>query len=239
MTNTTALYHAIKPGMDSHNIDLHDLQPILHWPDEPFPFTHVPTVVFYAPRPGPVCEDGTKPTPYIAIGYKALRAEREQLFNVNCSGSDYICGRNFKLLLDPRETTARLLGEEAEKHDLDRAVARAKKFGYITNDLDMLEDFVTGLFEHGITQLETEHRDFDVTNTSHIKTSVALPFRWGGGDAQSYTNIIEKGMIRAGFGDEHFVPDIYLANESEAAAERALCALSHDLIEMSTSGQRL
>jgi hypothetical protein len=160
MTNTTALYHAIKPGIDHHNIDLHDLQPILHWPDEPFPFTHVPTVVFYAPRPGPVCEDGTKPTPYIAIGYKALRAEREQLFNVNCPGSDYICGRNFKLLLVPRETTARLLGEEAEKHDLDRAVARAKKLGYITN-------------------------------------------------------------------------------ESEAAAERALCALSHDLIEMSTSGQRL
>ncbi|KAF2652665.1 hypothetical protein K491DRAFT_681149 [Lophiostoma macrostomum CBS 122681] len=228
MTNTSALYVAIEHGKNSSGYDHRDLQPIMNWPHEPWGGrAQVPTVIFYTP--GSDNHEGSeKPTPNIKIGFAALHAEKSCRFKVNRQGSDLVCGRNFKLLLDPREVTSDLTGEDAERRELDRTIARAEELSYITNGLDMLEDFITGVLQHTRACLEKERTDFDASDSSCIRVAVALPCGWIGGVAQKYTCVIEKSMIRAGFGNEQSVPGIYLKNESEASAERALCKLSSD-----------
>ena len=239
MTNTTALYLVIEDGKDHHEMGLHDLRPFDNWPDEPCARrAHVPTIIFYSPQSN-APEGDERSEPDIKIGYEALRAERECRYNVNCQGSDFVCGRHFKLLLDPREVTVSLMGEEAEKKKIDKTIDWAKRLGYITNDDDMLEDYVTGIFEHCKKGLEIEVPSFNAKDSNRIRIAASLPYGWAGGDAHRYTGIIEKAMRRAGFGSEEAIPDIFLGNESEAAAERAIRALPNNSIAVSSLYQMM
>ena len=231
MTNTCAGYVVVEPGTDPRTILRQNIWPTNNWPfagNRDRNAIHIPTIVAYSPKPN---QDKTKGAFDISIGFEAEKVEKESKFKANSLDSEVVVVRNFKLLLDPRPQTAKLLGEKEEGVELRKTLQRAKDLGYIHEDLDVVRHFDSHVFSHCVAQMRNERTDFN--NASEVLVAVALPYEWVDVSAQEFVTGLERALSDAGVRNPLRFVRVLPFNESQASAEGVLGLLPSMSLQVS------
>jgi hypothetical protein len=128
-----------------------------------------------------------------------------------------------KLLLDSSDHTARI------REQLSGTLQELKKRRLITQDTDVIADFLERLFRHTKERLT---RCYDFQDSCSVEFVLCVPAIWTRKACRKMQTAMEKAIARSGFGNMSggSIDNLFIVTEPEAAATHVLEGPHHNIM---------